>query len=41
MELTEITDPYQGWLKQLPQDIAEAIAYKKGERIAARKHTMN
>ena len=37
LELPELTDHYQGWLKQLPQDIAEAIAYKNGERIAAQK----
>jgi hypothetical protein len=35
--LPELTDDYQGWLKQLPHDIAEAIAYKNGERIAAQK----
>lgn len=33
--LPELTDDYQGWLKQLPRDIAEAIAYKNGERITA------
>ena len=33
--LPELTDNYRGWLKQLPRDVAEAIAYKNGERITA------
>ena len=37
LALPELTDRYQGWLKQLPPNIAEAIAYKNGERIAAQK----
>jgi predicted TIM-barrel fold metal-dependent hydrolase len=39
--LPELTDHYQGWLKQLPRNIAEAIAYKNGERIAAQKPVRN
>jgi hypothetical protein len=35
--LPEVTDRYQRWLKQLPRNIAEDIAYKNGERIAAQK----
>jgi len=35
LALPELTDYYQGWLKQIPRDIAEAIAYKNGERITA------
>ena len=35
LALSELTDYYQGWLKQIPRDIAEAIAYKNGERITA------
>lgn len=35
LQLPELTNTYQGWLKQLPRDIAEAIAYKNGERITA------
>jgi hypothetical protein len=35
LQLPDLTDNYQGWLKQLPRDIAEAIAYKNGERITA------
>ena len=37
LALPELTDRYQGWLKQIPRNIAEAIAYKNGERIAAQK----
>jgi len=37
LELPELTDHYQGWLKQLPPDVAEAIAYKNGERIAVQE----
>lgn len=32
LKLPELTDNYQGWLKQLPSDIAEAIAYKNGQQ---------
>ena len=41
LDLPELTDHYQGWLKQLPRHIAEAIAYKNGERILARKSVRN
>ncbi len=37
LALPELTDDYQEWLKQLPRHIAEAIAYKNGESIAAQK----
>lgn len=37
LALPELTDRYQGWLKQLPPNIAEAIAYKNGEKIASQK----
>ncbi len=37
LALPELTDDYQKWLKQLPRNIAEAIAYKNGERITAQK----
>ncbi|WP_455220620.1 hypothetical protein [Kaarinaea lacus] len=36
LELPELTDNYQAWLNQLPSDVAEAIAYKNGERLTAR-----
>ena len=35
LQLPELTDNYQGWLKQLPPDTAEAIAYKNGEKLTA------
>ena len=35
LQLPELIKSYQEWLKQLPRDIAEAIAYKNGERITA------
>ncbi len=41
LALPELADHYQGWLKQLPGNIAEAIAYKNGERIAAQKPVRN
>ena len=41
LALPELTDHYQGWLKQLPRNVAEAIAYKNGERIAAQKPVRN
>lgn len=41
LALPELTDHYQGWLKQIPRNIAEAIAYKNGERIAAQKPVRN
>jgi hypothetical protein len=37
LELPELTGNYQGWLKQLPSNIAEAIAYQNGEKITAEK----
>ena len=37
LALPELADRYQGWLKQIPPNIAEAIAYKNGERLAAQK----
>ena len=37
LDLPELTDDYQGWLKQLPRRVAEAIAYKNGARIVAKK----
>jgi len=41
LALPELTDRYQGWLKQIPINIAEAIAYKNGEKIAAQKPVRN
>ena len=41
LALPELTDYYQGWLKQLPRNIAEAIAYENGERITAQKPVGN
>ena len=41
LALPELTDHYQGWLKQIPPNIAEAIAYKNGERITAQKPVWN
>jgi hypothetical protein len=35
LQLPELTDNYQGWLKQLPNDIAEAIAYNNGNKITS------
>ena len=35
LQLPELTAGYQEWLKQLPDEVAEAIAYKNGETITA------
>ena len=36
LQLPELTANYQQWLRQLPRDVAEAIAYRNGERVFAR-----
>ena len=36
LQLPELTGAYRGWLNQLPSDVAEAIAFKNGERIFER-----
>jgi len=41
LELPELTNNYQEWLKQLPRNISEAIAYKNGEKLVAQKTKEN
>lgn len=41
LQIAELVEYYQVWLKQLPHEVAEAIAYKNGEKLICKDQTTN